>query len=95
LLLDAVNWGAGPGGIAFFPIHTVPWQGVSTHGMSLRLFAEVLAARTGCWVALVGVQPKCTRIGAPLSSEVAESLDCVAGYLMNTTARRGSPGDRP
>jgi len=57
LLLDAVAWGARPGEIGFFPSEAIPFDGVCTHSMSLRLFADMLTARADCRVGLLGIQP--------------------------------------
>ena len=81
LLLDAVRWGAAPGAVCFFPCEEIPWGGVSTHALSLRLFADLLSSQTGCPVALLGLEPASTGLAAPLSAAVAESLDGVAEHL--------------
>lgn len=86
LLLDALRHGAAPGSIGFFPSDAIPFQGISTHAISLRLFAELLALRAGCSVALLGVEPRGTALGAPLSAEMAESLERVVQHLAKVAA---------
>jgi len=82
LILDAVRSGVAPGRIGFFPAGAICVGGVSTHMISLRLFAELLAARTACAVALLGAEPGRTAVGAPLSPEMEASLSTVARHLV-------------
>ena len=86
LLLDAVRHGAAPGNIGFFATDAIPFQGISTHAISLCLFAELLALRAGCSVALLGVEPGSVALGAPLSAEMAESLERVVQHLVRVAA---------
>ncbi len=92
LLLDAVKWGAEAGRVGFFPADVIPWGGVSTHASSLRLFAEVLSARTGCVVGLLGVAPKSTDMGSPLTPEVESALNLVERFLAGGDFAGQSPG---
>ena len=81
LLVDAVHFGGSPGRIGFFPPDEVAWEGVSTHAASLRLLAEILRSRGGCFVALLGAEPANTGIGAPLSPEVKHAVDVIAACV--------------
>ena len=87
LILDAVRWGASPGCIGFFPTDAIPFGGVSTHAVSLRLFAELTASRAECPVALLGAEPKGTAMGDPLSPEVGTSIDRLAQYLVRAAEK--------
>lgn len=95
LLIDAARWGGAPGDIGFFPCDAVPWYGFSTHGISMRLFASLLAERTGAAIAVLGVEPRCLQTGGPLSVEVVESLRRIEQFLVCAAAHtrpcRGSP----
>lgn len=86
LVLDAVTWRAAPGRIGFFALEDIPLAGVSTHAISLRMFAELLSARAGCPVALLGVEPQDTGFASPISDGMARSLDRIAEYLMAADA---------
>jgi len=86
LLLDAVAWGSRPGGIGFFPGDEIPFDGVCTHSMSLRLFADMLTARADCAVGLLGIQPKGLELGRPLSAEVESGVGEVAACLIKASA---------
>lgn len=81
LLLDAAKWGAPPGKIGFFPSGEILWGSISTHAASLRLFAEVLGDRGGCVAALLAAQPGSTEMGAPLSTEVKQSVNAIAACV--------------
>jgi len=89
LLLDAVAWGARPGEIGFFPSEAIPFDGVCTHSMSLRLFADMLTARADCRVGLLGIQPKGLELGRPLSAEVGSGVREVAACLAEASAGGG------
>ena len=82
VLLDVVAWGVRPGDIAFFRSEDIPWQGISTHGLSLRMVSDLLACRAGCPVALLGAEPLHTELGMPLSEEVGASLERIARFLV-------------
>ena len=87
LLLDATRSNVTAGRVGFFRTGSIPRQGVSTHAVSLRVFAELLAGRAGCQVALLGVEPRNTGFSAPLSLEVQRSLDRVAEVLVEMGGR--------
>jgi len=74
LLVDAVDWGAAPGEIAFFEEESLPQRACTTHDVSLRLIMQYLRAQTGARVGLVGIQPAQTAYGAELSAPVEESV---------------------
>lgn len=82
LLLDAVAWGAAPGGLRFFTMETIPFRGISTHAMSLRLFAHMLSSAVPCGVALLGAEPTDLGMGAPLSPRMEESVREVEQHLL-------------
>jgi len=82
LLLDSARWEGEPGEIGFFCPEAIPWGGVSTHGASLRLLCDLLRARGGCESALLGVEPVCTEVCAPLSPEIAKSVAAAAAFLL-------------
>ena len=94
LLLDAVRWGEAPGTLGFFRADEIPWGGASTHGASLRLFADLLRAENGCVSALLGPEPACTDVCAPLGPDVERSVADVDEYLTRIAARM-DPADRP
>ena len=93
LLLDAAKWGAAPGTVAFFPAEYMPYGGFSTHALSLRLLADLLAERAGCPVGLLGIEPKSTGMCEPVSSEVEAGVERVVGEILRI-ADLAQCGDR-
>ena len=90
LLLDAARWGSAPGRIGLFRCCDIPFCGVSTHALPLSLFAELLADRCGRPVALLGVEPKATGVGSPISPEVEEALRTLEGLLRRLASEKPS-----
>lgn len=96
LLMDAARWGDAPGSLGFFDSEDIPWGGVSTHAVSLRLFASFLASEADSPVALLGAEPVAVGFAAPMSAAVGASVDAAAGFLEALGARRacGCGGQR-
>ena len=74
LLIDAVDWGAPPGEVAFFEETNLPQRACCTHDVSLRLVMQYLRLQTGAKIGLVGIQPAQTAFGAALSGPVEAAL---------------------
>ena len=53
----------------------------STHTLPPRVLAQYLTSELGCEVALVGIQPADTTMGAPLSPTVQPSVQAVVQAL--------------
>ena len=95
LLADALAWGAPPGEIGFFLASNLPWQGVSTHALSLQLVVEHMAVRLDGPVALIGVQPAQVQFGSPLNDGANEALNAVARCIIEVGERlRGAAAER-
>jgi len=67
-------------------IRWLPWQdcaGLSalTHTLPVHVLAGYLTAELGCQVALIGVQPAGTRLGAPLSPEAQAAVARIVNAL--------------
>jgi len=98
IFLDAVSWGAPAGQIGFFPEQAIPWGGISTHAVSLRLLAAFLREDRDTPVALLGVQPAQMVLGTPPSAAVRAAVASIACWLIRAGGRRnGAPaaGDAP
>jgi len=74
ILVDTADFGAPAGLVQFHAVEEIGPGGVSTHALSLQLFAQSLHERTGASVCLLAVQPRDLAWGAPLSTEVAAAL---------------------
>ncbi len=82
LFVDAADMGEKPGTVFW-----LGWQNViacngSTHQFSLRVLAEYLAREAGCPVALLGIQPADTAMGAALSPAVAAAVEHTARAMI-------------
>jgi len=80
LIVDAADMGLAAGECRIIPAQRVGALGLSTHSMPLSLFMTYvsdLASR----VVLIGVQPLLMGLGVPMSSEVAEAGDALAGLI--------------
>lgn len=81
LFIDAADLGEEAGAVRW-----LQWQDVSasaglSHQFSLRLLADYLVQEVGCPVALLGIQPASTAMGAPLSTAVALAVTVTAPAL--------------
>ena len=74
LAIDAVDFGGAPGAIGLFTMDQTDGLSFSTHAPSLRLFVDVLRRDIAVDVYLLGVQPVCMQLGAPVSGPVQESI---------------------
>jgi hydrogenase 3 maturation protease len=92
LIVDAVNLGAAPGDAALLqPGQLASRAPVSTHTAPLHLFIRYLEERLpGLDLRILGVQPRSTGFGQPLSPEVERTLESIAGILCDA---RPSPPD--
>ena len=75
LLIDAIDFGMTPGATALLEGDELEGMSLSTHHSSLQLFIKCLKAETKSNVLVMGIQPKSTRFGDGISSEVKETLD--------------------
>jgi hydrogenase 3 maturation protease len=81
LLVDAVDFGATPGEIAFFDEESLPARACCTHDVSLRLVMQYLRMTTGAKVGLLGIQPAQIAFGAGLTMEVEATVKYLVAYL--------------
>jgi hydrogenase 3 maturation protease len=81
LLVDAAQMDAPPGTVRWLSLSEIDGLSASSHTLPLSLLAHYLAATLGCQVALLGIQPLGTEIGAPLSPAVAVAVTAVTTRL--------------
>ena len=74
LFVDAAGLETEPGTIRWLDLEDITGLGASTHSLPLSTLAGFLTAQLGCDVALIGVQPGETGIGAPLSPPVSAAI---------------------
>lgn len=83
VLLDAVDFGAAPGSVAWFAAAEIAafYPPVSTHKIPLPLVARLITEGTATRVWLFGLQPASLRPGNGLSAIVAASIERLAPLL--------------
>jgi len=79
MLVDAADIGKEPGAVEIFDLDKISRVSFSTHNPSPRLFTDLLkTGKEDMNIFVISVQPKSTVLGAPLSSEVLDSLKRIA-----------------
>lgn len=81
LLIDAAQLDESPGAIRWLAWQDTIGLSASTHSLPIHLLAQYLTGELGCEVALIGIQPEHTSIGAPLSDAVRRSIDNIVQSL--------------
>lgn len=89
VLVDAVRMGWEPGALAAFRGEDLAGPGrPSTHNPSLALLAQYLARETGAEIFLLGIQPKQTDFGEPMSEEVRRAVEVLEDVLASCLGER-------
>jgi hydrogenase maturation protease HycI len=81
LLIDAAQMDEAPGAVRWLAWQETDGLSASTHTLPPRVLAQYLTSEFGCEVALLGIQPADTTMGAPLSPTVQASVQSVAQVL--------------
>ena len=81
LVIDVVDFGATPGTIQIFTREQLNSFSVSTHVLSPRLFADMVAKDITGGVYFIGIQPAHTHLGQPISVEVNHAIETVMAVL--------------
>ena len=77
-MVDAALMDLEPGKTGWLSWQDTTGFSASTHTLPLHLLAGYLTAELNCEVALLGIQPAQTQVGAPLSPEVQAGAEDVA-----------------
>jgi len=97
LLIDALDFGAAPGAVELIESDrsdSLGGQGPSTHGPAPLAFLELLNMMHPCRCAVLGIQPRCTEVGAPISQPVAAGIDMVVRAFEALTEAPRDSDDR-
>jgi hydrogenase 3 maturation protease len=78
LLVDAALMNVEPGRTGWLDWKNTSGFSASTHTLPLNVMASYITEELNCEVALLGIQPSQTKVGAPLSAEVQEAAEVVA-----------------
>jgi len=82
LLVDAVDFGGGPGEVALFGLEDLPATLGTTHDVPLSVLMRYLRAMTGADVLLLGLQPETTDFGRRMSAAVDDAVRVVTDALL-------------
>jgi hydrogenase 3 maturation protease len=81
LLVDTMDLGAEPGAVALLGRESLPPRGFSTHRPPLSVLMAYIEHETRAEVLLLGIQPRQTEFGAPLSQEVHTTVEALAAIM--------------
>ncbi len=81
LLIDAAQMDEAPGAVRWLAWQETDGLSASTHTLPPRVLAHYLTSELGCEVALLGIQPADTTMGAPLSPTAQAAVQAVAQAL--------------
>ena len=81
LLIDAAQMDEAPGAVRWLDWRDTSGLSASTHTLPPYVLAQYLTCELGCELALIGIQPADTRIGAPLSPAAQQAVAAVVQAL--------------
>lgn len=84
LLVDAAQLGEAPGAVRWLAWQETTGLSASTHTMPPYVLARYLTAELNTHIALIGIQPADTSLGATLSPEVRQAVNGVVQIFRNT-----------
>ena len=90
LFVDAVDFGGAPGDAALLEPNDLRSQGFDTHRAPLRLTMLYLESELGCKCALLAIQPRDVRDGAPMCEEVKSTCVRLAEGLRGLSETHNS-----
>lgn len=83
-LVDAADVSLPPGSIRLIPKEKIGVFSITTHHMPLSMLSDYIEEITGKdSVKLIGIQPKSTGFGMPVSEEVRGAVDEIVEILKN------------
>jgi hydrogenase 3 maturation protease len=91
LMVDAALMDLEPGRTGWLSWQDASGFSASTHTLPLHILASFLTAELNCEVALLGIQPAQTQVGAPLSPEVQEAAEGIARSISKLLVISGLP----
>ena len=75
ILVDAAQFDAAPGTIAWIPLESTSGMSASSHSLPLAMLARYLTLEFGCVVHLLGIQPARNAPYTPVSLEVDAAVE--------------------
>jgi hydrogenase 3 maturation protease len=83
VLIDAADFGGGPGDVALLDSDTMVRGSVSTHQIPMNVFFHYIKANSSADMFAIGIQPSDIGFGEPMNPEVMESVQVLAGLLQD------------
>lgn len=81
LIVDAVDSGDSPGAVRVFKPDEMEAFALSTHALSLHLFADMIRQEISLEILVLGIQPAQTKLGEKISPAVWQSINAVTETL--------------
>ena len=81
LVIDAAQIGFAPGKYALVGFEKVRGEGISTHDLSLEIFAKYIKKVTNAKLILLAIQPKSIEFETGLTEELAKTAEEIADLL--------------
>lgn len=82
LIIDAIDFKAAPGTVEIFKPPQLNSTIISTHTLSPRLFADIVAQNIKVDVYFVGIQPAQIQLGQGVSDEVMGAVEQISAVLI-------------
>jgi len=86
MLVDAALMDDPPGTVRWLPFQEISGTAASMHTLSLSVLARFVGAELGSEVALLGIQPARSIVGAPLSAPVRAAVEAVTEHIARLLA---------
>lgn len=77
IFIDALQMNKLPGSVCFITDKELSNKGLSTHRLSLKISISYIKARINSRIMIIGIQPKTTGFGDPMSEEVAKTVQII------------------
>ncbi len=81
IIIDAADMSEQPGTIRIVDSSNIDGLAISTHRIPLSLFINYLKRNMDVSIALIGIQPKSTGFGEPLSPELEKAVEDLSKVL--------------
>ena len=89
IIVDAVDFGKQPGFMKIFPINEIDTKAISTHNLSLDIFAGYLQCRIKkIEIFILGIQPKKCSLASDISIEIKKGIDSLVRFFKKNKSNK-------
>jgi hydrogenase maturation protease HycI len=81
VVIDAADFGGGPGEAKVIPLEFIPATTLSTHTFPLPVITKMLQEETATEVFFIGIQSVSVELGEGLSKEVKKTSDEIIAFI--------------